>query len=443
MAVINNYPIMNNSIPGNSQVLGITAPTIHSNYQDIIDTYNDIQEIKNNSIAVTIANHRKNKERAGAAFIGATWGVLQGAFFAGVYGLAKVVPSVQKVPVIKWLVGNLDKWVQRSQQLHPEKSLKHHIAVGMLSKTFWLVLSGAALGLAADLYTTHSNTKISGRISNTKQGNLNDSALLSALNSLSYSQAGKYAIQHAIKVNNDNSVTVRFKGVDKEYTITRKELKNASKAYDIEFDDKGKVKKYDKKYSKGDGDVLAFELAFEKYTNDLKNKNIKYNSQIPSYAINSPNQDISTQEAVTANQVYYLLTGEKAAQIDMKKDSQTDAKALNTLNLYSKSYYQHFIKDFAQNPNSYAATCKFDIKEPFTAINKHNEKVKLLPDSTYAIKKIGKKFVTIVDPKKSRVAIEIPVEDFKSKVASVYFINLCKKNPPPALTTYAELNSKL
>ena len=440
MAVINNYPVMNNSNQTNSQVLGITAPTIHSNYQDIIDTYNDIQEIKNNSIAVTIANHRKNKERAGAAFIGATWGVLQGAFFAGVYSLAKVVPSVQKVPFIKWLVGNLDKWVQRSQQLHPNKSLKYHIVVGMLSKTFWLVLSGAALGIGADLYSTYANTRITGRISNTKQGNINDSGLLSALNSLSYSPIGKSAVKNAVKVNDDKSVTVSLKGVDKEYTIAKQELKSASKAYDIDFDDKGRVKKYAKKYSKGDGDVLAFELAFEKYMNDLKNGNINQNKKIPGYVQNSPKDDSLLFERINTNQVYYLLTGRKSAQIDMKKKPETDAKGLNSLNLYSKSYYQKFMDDFAKNPNSYAAACKFDIEEPITLLNKHHEEVKLLPESTYAIKKIGKKSVTIVDSKKSRVGIEIPVDDFKSKLASIYFTDLSGKKSNSALLKYAELS---
>ena len=214
----------NINIPQNDNpVLGITAPTIHSNYQDIMDTYNDIVDIKDNGIAVTIANHRKNKERIGATAIGFVWGAIQGGLFAGGYALAKSFPSVQKLPAVKWVVGKVDEWVIKAQKLHPEKSRFYHLAAGVGMKVLYSALTSAALGFAFDIYKTYSNTRINGKVSNNKQGMLGDCYLLSGLNSLSYSKFGRDSIKNSIHKNKDNTITVHLKGINKDYTITKQE----------------------------------------------------------------------------------------------------------------------------------------------------------------------------------------------------------------------------
>lgn len=411
------------------ELKAFTAPTIHSSYQDLIDSYSDIMEIKDNTIAKTIANHRRNKERISATALGAAWGVCQGAFFAGIYGIAKAVPKIQNIGLVKWFVNDLDKWVARARTADPTKSARDHLAVGILSKTAWLVLSGAVLGFAADWYSTYMNTRINGKVSNTKQGCSGDCWMLSGLNSLANTKAGKEVIKDSIKVNNDNSITIKFKGINKEYNITRKELKDASREYIPDIDENGKVVGYCRKYSKGDGDVLAFELAFEKYRDDLKKGKITLPPETPSYAFEFLSHSKNPLEAGTANQVYYLLTGKKASMIDLKQpENFPNTMNLNSLNLYSKQYYEKFIKDFSSNPNKYAATCNLNIKESIPFKNKHHEKVKLISKHAYAIKNINSKYVTLIDPHKSRVPIEIPLDMFKEKVGAIWFYNLSDEN---------------
>lgn len=430
------------------ELKAFTAPTIHSSYQDIIDSYSDIMELKDNTIAKTIANHRRNKERASATLIGAAWGVLQGGCFAGIYGIAKLVPQIQNLGIVKWLVNDLDKWVESARRVNPNKSTMHHMIIGMLSKTSWLVLSGAILGFAADLYSTYRNTRINGRVSHTKQGCAGDCWLLSGLNSLANTKNGKEVIKNAIKVNDDNSITIKFKGINKEYNITRKELNDASREYVPDIDENGKVVAYCKKYSKGDGDVLAFELAFEKYRDELKNGKINLPPDTPSYAYEFLLNAKNPIEAGTSNQVYYLLTGKKASMIDLKQpENFPNIKKLNALNLYSKQYYEKFIKDFSSNPNKYAASCNFNIKESIPFKNKHHEKVKLTSHHAYAIKNINSKYVTLIDPHKSRVPIEIPIDMFKEKAGAIWFHNLFddndeQQNPLKSLAHLQGINDK-
>lgn len=452
MVVINSQINNNIQAPAQNQndveLKAFTAPTIHSSYQDIIDSYSDIMELKDNTIAKTIANHRRNKERISATALGAAWGVCQGAFFAGIYGLAKAVPKMQDIGLIKWFVDDLDKWIEHAKTVDPSKSARQHLAVGILSKTAWLVLSGAVLGFAADWYSTYMNTRINGRVSHTKQGCAGDCWLLSGLNSLANTKNGKEVIKNAIKVNVDNSITIKFKGINKEYNITRKELNDASREYVPDIDENGKVVAYCKKYSKGDGDVLAFELAFEKYRDELKNGKINLPSDTPSYAYEFLSHAENPIEAGTASQVYYLLSGKKSSMIDLKQPMNfPDTKKLNALNLYSKQYYEKFIKDFSSNPNKYAATCTLNIKESIPFKNKHHEKVKLISKHAYAIKNINSKYVTLMDPHKSRVPIEIPIDMFKEKVGAIWFHNLLddndtQQNPLKSLAHLQGVNDK-
>lgn len=441
MSAINSVN-MNMPVQNNNPVLGITAPNIHSNYQDIMDTYNEIQDFKNNSIAVTIANHRKNKERIGATAIGFVCGALQGGLFASGYALAKSFPVVQKLPGIKWVVGKVDEWVIKAKNLHPEKGRFYHLSAGIGMKVLYSAITSAALGFAFDLYKTYSETRINGKISNTRQGMLKDDYLLSGLNSLSYSKIGKKAIKDAVHKDKDGNIVIKFKGINKEYTVTKQELKKASKKYVPDFDEKGKVRGYDKKYSTGDGDVLAFELAFEKYRTDLKEGKIEKDKNIPAYAYEYSKNDNNPIDLGTPNQLYYLLTGKKCAQIDFNATKNYGvAKDLDIFKMYSKKHFDKFMKDFSKTPENYAAGCNLKIKEQMPFRNKHHQKIKLMPEHEYAIKKINDKYVTIVDPQKSRIPIEVPVDMFKSIVGSVYYFNNNDNEEEKPLQALADMSS--
>ena len=64
-----------------------------------------------------------------------------------------------------------------------------------------------------------------------------------------------------------------------------------------------------------------------------------------------------------------------------------------------------------------------------------------MPEHEYAIKKINDKYVTIVDPQKSRIPIEVPVDMFKSIVGSVYYFNNNENEEEKPLQALADMSS--
>jgi hypothetical protein len=386
---------------------------LNLNTSTLVDYYNAVNDKNNDTIATAIANSRSNKNRASATAIGATFGLVQGAAFAGVYAGAKAYPKLQKFFPIKWAVGKVDEWINIAMKNYPNESKLYNIGVGVVSKSLWLVLSGAVMGFAFDLYKTMTNTKLDGKFSNVKQGALNDSWLISGLKSLSDTQEGQKTIRNAMKPV-DNGIIIKFKGVDKEYLVTNKELKAANKEYLTKFNkDNGKVSGYKKHYSTGDGDVLAFEIAFRKYQYELATGKIKANPNLPKCA-NQYSSNGSLSET-NISQFYYFLTGNEPQEISN-----------NPFDMNEKAKLTNLMSDYSKNPEKYAIGFKFkdsnsgsiDLK------NKFKQNVKLPTDKTLVIKNISSKYVTIIDPKNTKNEIQISSEDFTQNFDKIYASNL-------------------
>lgn len=131
------------------------------------------------------------------------------------------------------------------------------------------------------------------------QGDTGDCWLLTALTSLSSSEAGKEIISNSITVNDDNTVTVTFRGIGVSYTITADEIAR----YDTDSNTSDK-------YSNGDNDVLVMELAVEKLWKDINRGKV---------TLDSNNEDItftgnSIDEGGLPIQLIYYLTGSEAKE---------------------------------------------------------------------------------------------------------------------------------
>ncbi len=139
---------------------------------------------------------------------------------------------------------------------------------------------------------------INGRIDTpVLQGNTGDCWLLTALEAMSSTQAGKEIIANSIYINNDNTVTINFSGLGVSYTLTAEEI--AKHDTDNTLSDS---------YSNGDNDALIMELAVEKLWKDINSGRV---------SLNTNNEDITyTDRSIDGGglpiQMIYYLTGVEA-----------------------------------------------------------------------------------------------------------------------------------
>lgn len=225
---------------------------------------------------------------------------------------------------------------------------------------------------------SYSNTK-DGEIGDTKQGEtIGDCWLLSTINSLSYTQKGREIIKEALEYQNDYTI-VHLKGA-KDYIITDDELETA---------------RLSDRYSKGDNDMIIFELAMEKAYKDIENGDV----QMPFKAYDQTFNSISGGNEITAfeiiadkeSKLYYKDTG-----IDNEIDSIDDEEL--------KEYYTSIkastaMEEFEANDNNdiaFTASIKQEGVRNTTDI--YGNTINLDGRHSYAIKEVDGNKVIITDP---------------------------------------------
>ena len=117
------------------------------------------------------------------------------------------------------------------------------------SKTF------SEFGYAVDFKKMQAS-KADGKIDNFIQGNIGDCWLLSTINGLKKSEKGRKLLEKSLKIDDDNNITVTLQGPKKTYKITGEEMDSIMKDRNYH-------------YSIGDKDVVAIEIAFERFRQEI------------------------------------------------------------------------------------------------------------------------------------------------------------------------------
>lgn len=222
-------------------------------------------------------------------------------------------------------------------------------------------------------------TNINGEIEDTKQGGTGDCWLLTHLNCLRDTVWGKKMIKNAIKSDGNGGATITFKGAKtsiKEFHISAEEIVKARESG---------------KYSNGDDDVIAMELAVEKYLKIYRNQ-----------------PDKQAGEAIDGNglniaEFVELLSGEKSNLYFVllpESNNYAEAERLHNEKL-------RMLEEIEKHPGEYAVTVGFQGDSlDGVMIGRHAYQLQKV------VTKNGQKYVVLVNPHNSSEKIEMEIEKF-------------------------------
>ncbi len=234
-----------------------------------------------------------------------------------------------------------------------------------------------------------NNIAIDGNIDYTRQSLEGNCWLLSGLNSLSYTEEGKDAIKDAISVNDDGSVDVYFKGIDKSYNVTLDELKK------------------DHFFRCGDDDVSAINIAMRKYRQDLVDGERFGDNYYLNYT------SANTQNGLLVegghSQTVWQLFGFDNYQDCVYGDS-------------TYSDYDNLFNEYKNDQNNSVLTFTIRQNESLNLADS-GAKLDILSSHAYTIKEIEKNdnqenIVVIVNPYNSKMEYKIKESDFKSLMSN-------------------------
>ncbi len=218
-----------------------------------------------------------------------------------------------------------------------------------------------------------SITKPNGKIDEDfKQGYTGDCWLLASIKAIASRPKGLQILNDSVKVNNDGSVTVTLKGVNKTYTISKEELES------------------NVQLSSGDSDVRAIEIAVNKYFEEERRVAGKL--------------DINGNWMTTA---YKILVGDN--NIDDGENNILQFY-INGLETY-KEIDDDLINDF-NNPNKVFTVSTHGNKERIELDSSSSEQV-LIKNHAYAIIRSDSEYVYLVNPWNSGSELKVTREQFK------------------------------
>lgn len=210
------------------------------------------------------------------------------------------------------------------------------------------------------------NNQSDGKIGDFSQGRIGDCYFLASLKSISGSDIGAEILKNNIKKTSNNSFKITLPGallvkrdyatknkkcyITGEYTITKAEIDKARKS---------------KRYSKGDLDVLLYELAFEKYrkevikTNAINNQRSEY-GQAGQYVGGGSLQD--PLKGGYGNDAIFILTGKKSNNYRISPEniesiSSSSIKGIDIIESeLTRKGAENLLNKAEKDPNRYAIT---------------------------------------------------------------------------------------
>ena len=174
--------------------------------------------------------------------------------------------------------------------------------------------------------------KNDGVLGDFKQGGTGDCWLLASISALSSDPKGREVIKNAVTVNDDGSVNVYFKGIDKTYKITQKELRTVQSV----------------NYAAADPDIIAVELAMERYRQGLVKTDLAQSSNLSLVYSPSPEEGKSILDGGNAIQALQLLSGKNSFMVST---DENNVLAIDRVVQDGKSF-DTALKEYFDNPNN-------------------------------------------------------------------------------------------
>ena len=204
------------------------------------------------------------------------------------------------------------------------------------------------------------------------QGFVGDCWALAGIKALAMNKKGLEILNNSLKLDNNGDIKVTLKGVNKTYTITKAE-----------------IEKYKSKYSYGDADVRALEIAIDKYM-------LENSDNLLGYIDNNMEKDINGNSTTL---LYYLLTGKGKENIFGHAVQVIDGF------VHTDKEIDEYNK---QNKIIVAAT------SPFINTKYINEGKDLIMSShAYTVVKSDKDYVYLINPHNTSRTFPITRSDYK------------------------------